>query len=188
VDLTLPDAPEVGDQIGVRALDSTNTITLEANGNLIEAASDDMSLDMERAGFLLVYSGATYGWVIVTEIGSSAGVADSRYMLRRESTIEVTDASYDLPEEALAKWVYMTNVGANTVNVRLDSTADLGADFSCTVVQWGAGATSITAVTGVTLNGVDAGTCTISEQYTAVVLHRKSANTWNVFGAHGGVA
>lgn len=81
VDITLPAAPDVGDQVGVRVLDLTNAVTVAANGSNIEGAAEDLVVDIARSGFLLVYSGATYGWVIVTEVGAqaaaSAGGVDS---------------------------------------------------------------------------------------------------------------
>jgi hypothetical protein len=63
--LTLPSSPTVGDLIGVSNLSNTLTCVIARNGEKIMNLSEDMTLDVEEAGFTLVYSGATYGWVII---------------------------------------------------------------------------------------------------------------------------
>jgi hypothetical protein len=69
VSLTLPATPTVGYTVGVRVIDSTNTITILRNGSNIEGVGDDYTVDGPRSGFILVYADATSGWVISTEIG-----------------------------------------------------------------------------------------------------------------------
>jgi len=68
VDITLPVTPSEGDTIGIKAIDQTNTVTLLRNGSNIEGSADDLVWDIENAGGTLVYSNATVGWTIVTEI------------------------------------------------------------------------------------------------------------------------
>lgn len=73
VTLTLPSSPSAGDQVG--AVDytnnsTTNTITIARNGNNIEGSASDLTLDVDGAGFTLVYSDTNRGWEIVTEVGA----------------------------------------------------------------------------------------------------------------------
>lgn len=43
----------------------TNAVTLGRNGSLIQGASDNLDLDLNGAAITLMYSGATYGWIII---------------------------------------------------------------------------------------------------------------------------
>ena len=63
--LTLPASPEVGQWIKVSNMSGTTTSVIAANGNNIMGASSDLTIDALNAGFELVYSGATKGWVII---------------------------------------------------------------------------------------------------------------------------
>jgi hypothetical protein len=72
VTLTLPATPSVDDKVGVRVLDTSFTVTIARNGVNIEGFASDLVIDIPNSAFELVYSDATYGWSIVTEIGSSS--------------------------------------------------------------------------------------------------------------------
>jgi len=74
--LTLPATPSAGDTVG--AVDAynkatTNTITIARNGENIEGAAEDLIIDVDGAGFVLVYCDATRGWEIVSEVGNELG-------------------------------------------------------------------------------------------------------------------
>lgn len=43
----------------------TNNLTLGRNGALIQGLSDDLILDYNRASITLMYSGPTYGWIVI---------------------------------------------------------------------------------------------------------------------------
>jgi len=64
---TLPSSPSVGDEI--RFLDiagtfDTNNLTVSRNGNPIQRLTQNLTVSTESAGFSLVYSGASNGWLI----------------------------------------------------------------------------------------------------------------------------
>lgn len=63
--LTLPASPEVGQWIKVSNMSGTLTPVVAANGNNIMGASSDLTIDALNAGFEMVYSGATKGWVLI---------------------------------------------------------------------------------------------------------------------------
>lgn len=63
--LTLPASPSVGDAIGVSNLSGTLTSVIGRNGNNIMGLAQDMTVDALDAGFNLVYTGASNGWVIL---------------------------------------------------------------------------------------------------------------------------
>jgi len=80
VTLTLPASPSEGDAVGVcdyRNMASTNTITIARNSSNIEGAAEDLILNVDGAGFTLVYTDSTRGWEIVSEISASVPVANS---------------------------------------------------------------------------------------------------------------
>jgi hypothetical protein len=67
VTITLPGSPNVGDNL--RVVDvagnfSTNNLTVARNGNNIMGAAADLTASTDSEGFSLVYSGATYGWIL----------------------------------------------------------------------------------------------------------------------------
>jgi hypothetical protein len=63
--LTLAASPTVGDIVGVSNLSGTVTAVIGRNGNKIMNLSEDMTVDVLNDGFTLVYTGATYGWVLL---------------------------------------------------------------------------------------------------------------------------
>ena len=70
VNLTLP-AMTLGASYPIRALDSTNTITIKRTGSdKIESLDADMAINVGNAGFSLVGSDATRGWVIQNNIAN----------------------------------------------------------------------------------------------------------------------
>jgi len=43
----------------------TAAVTLARNGSLIQGTTDDLDLDLNGASITLMYSGVTYGWIII---------------------------------------------------------------------------------------------------------------------------
>ena len=65
--VNLPTTPSVGDRvqfIDVAGTANTNNITIGRNGSNIMGAGEDMVIDENHSAFALIYSGATYGWVL----------------------------------------------------------------------------------------------------------------------------
>jgi hypothetical protein len=65
--IALPASPNTGDS--VRFLDvagnfDTFALTIDRNGNNIMGSGNNLTLSTQYEGLVLVYSGATYGWVI----------------------------------------------------------------------------------------------------------------------------
>lgn len=65
ITLTLPASPSVNDKVGVVNLTTVLTCVVARNGNNIMGLAQDLTLDKANAGFTMVYSGATNGWVII---------------------------------------------------------------------------------------------------------------------------
>lgn len=44
---------------------ATNNVTLARNGALIAGQADNLTLDLNGAAITIMYSGTTYGWIII---------------------------------------------------------------------------------------------------------------------------
>ena len=69
--INLPASPLAGDQVSFVDLAGTfdtNNLTVGRNSLKIMGAEEDLVVTTENAGFMLVYSGATYGWKLVTNL------------------------------------------------------------------------------------------------------------------------
>lgn len=67
VTATLPSSGTAGDEIhflDVSATFDTNNLTVGRNSHNIQGLAQDMTVDVERAGFTLVYYNATQGWLL----------------------------------------------------------------------------------------------------------------------------
>ena len=94
-----------------------------------------------------------------------------------------TGTTYTLVLTDAGKTVEMNNAAANTLTIPTNA-----ADTWLNIIQWGAGTTTISAASGVTLNGVSAGSCTIDAQYAGVSIRKRGTNDWGIVGAHSTVA
>jgi hypothetical protein len=62
--LTLPASPTAGDYVGVSKR-TTGAVTIARNAQNIMSLAENMTVDVDDAGFRLVFTDATRGWVIV---------------------------------------------------------------------------------------------------------------------------
>ena len=89
VTVTLPASPSTGDELIV--IDSTgqaatNNITLGRNGSKIKGACIDATLDVNRGGLRIVYSGASQGWITATS-GNDATASQIQYITATGGTV-----------------------------------------------------------------------------------------------------
>ena len=64
---TLPASPTLGDEVTLvdyAGTFDTNNLTVGRNSENIQGSAADLTVSVERAGLTLVYSGATYGWLL----------------------------------------------------------------------------------------------------------------------------
>jgi hypothetical protein len=69
--ITLPASPQTGDQVSILDLASTfdtNNCTIDRNGNKIMGLTENLILNVEDEAIQLVYTGATYGWKLTTNL------------------------------------------------------------------------------------------------------------------------
>lgn len=89
-------------------------------------------------------------------------------------TLALVDAGAD---------VSMANSSANTVTLPADATVPIPVGSFGAVFMDGAGATTLTGATDVTVNGSLAGSVTIAARYQGVTWRKTAANTFRVSGA-----
>lgn len=99
-----------------------------------------------------------------------------------------TGTSYTLVLGDRAKTVTMNNASANTLTIPTNASVAFPTGTAIVIRQIGAGTTTITADTGVTLDGTSAGSADISDRYKAAVITKVDTNTWYIDGAVGAVA
>lgn len=73
--------------------------------------------------------------------------------------------------------------GNSTSDRTITIPSTLSAGFECEIMKYNTGTVTITAASGVTLNGVSAGSKAITEQYTSAVLKAITATAWVIQGA-----
>lgn len=66
ITLNLPSSPSLGDEVSIidgKGNASNNNITIGANGNKLVAEDSDITIEVDRAAFSLVYYDTTNGWI-----------------------------------------------------------------------------------------------------------------------------
>lgn len=99
-----------------------------------------------------------------------------------------TGTTYTLVIGDDLKIVTMDNASANTLTIPTNASAAFATGARIDVVMKGAGQTSVAGDTGVTLNGVSAGSGDIDSQYSGCSLIKTATDTWLAVGAIGTVA
>ena len=119
----------------------------------------------------------------VTPAGAAAHYSPITRVTNDDTSTALTGALTDA-----GNVVFMNNAAANVFTIPANATVAFAVDTQIDIVMEGAGVTTITADTGVTLNGVSAGSGAISAQYSAVTIIKRATDTWIMFGNHAAVA
>lgn len=97
--------------------------------------------------------------------------------------LEVPGTTKTILPTDITKTIYMQSASASTVTIDTNANQDVELDIPIQAFRYGAGSLTFTAVAGVTLNGIDGGSCTVPIQYAGAVLIQLSADAWHIFGA-----
>lgn len=89
-----------------------------------------------------------------------------------------TGTTYTLALSDASITVTMDNASANTLTIPTNASVAFPTNTVIAVMQYGAGSTTVTGDTGVTVNGVSAGSVEIGQQYSGLVLTKTATNTW----------
>jgi len=99
-----------------------------------------------------------------------------------------TGTTYTLVLTDAFKTVTCSNAAAVTLTVPTNASVAFGTGDRVDLVGIGTGLLTVTGDTGVTVNGVSAGSGTFTAQYSAASLLKTATDTWLLIGDHGGVA
>lgn len=86
--------------------------------------------------------------------------------------------NYTLALTDAGKTVEMNSGTAKAVTIPAFATIAIPVDSYVNIVRYGAGALTVVGATGVTINGVSAGTVTIGARYGGVLLYKRGTNEW----------
>jgi hypothetical protein len=82
--------------------------------------------------------------------------------------------------DQLSKWIRMTSGSANTVTVPLNATQAFPIGSQINIIQAGAGATTVVATGGVTINATPS--LVLRAQYSSATLVKVATDTWDLVG------
>jgi hypothetical protein len=149
-------------------------------------------------GTVVLPSATSIGNVTSTEIGYVDGVTSaiqtqldtltSSKAALSPSTNAQTGTTYTLVLADAGKYVEMNNASANVLTVPTNATVAYPVGTEITVIQTGAGNTTITPTAGVTVNYYSltgAATRTIKAQWAAATLVKRATDTWVLIGNLG---
>ena len=164
-----------GIETAATADQSNSEIETAYNTQVAQISGGEITAGTETA--IRRYSPADIVAIIAAhESGGPAAVAVNEHVV--DYTLALTDAG-DIQE--------MNKATAIVLSIPLFATVAFPVGTIISVSMTGVGVTSITAVTGVTLNGVSAGSGDLAEQWDAVSLYNRAEDVWVVQGAIGAV-
>ena len=173
---------------------------ITSSGSLLVATTTDLgsgyklqvngSISMAYANFFNFKGSSGAGDVLVDNSGSSLRVTGSvdissstliQGLLTNYNSYNTQTSNYTLVLADASKIVEMNVGSANTVTVPANSSVAFPIGTEITVMQYGAGVTTIVAASGVTFRSKDFGT-RIGDQYTGATLVKRGTNEWYLIG------
>ena len=175
------------DQI-TSAAGSIATSFVAAKGDLISASANDtpLILSVGTNGKILSANSATstgLEWIAtsgITSVGTLASLAVTGNVVYHIDT-NAQVASYTVVLADDGKVVEIASASANTLTVPTNASVAFAVGTQITVIQTGAGQTTITPVSGtVTINGTPG--LKLRAQWSSCVLIKRATNTWVALG------
>jgi hypothetical protein len=183
-----------------QALMRTNGLGLSSDGSTLVAATDYAAmralLAMTQADIAGLTTGASpqfaaldIGHASDTTLGrTSAGIVnvENRDLVFTEPDISAqTGTNYTLTLADKGRIVTMSNASANTLTIPPNSSVAFPIGTIINALQIGAGATTIAGASGVTVNGLSAGTGEIDSRWQGAALTKIGTDSWVISGAVG---
>jgi hypothetical protein len=178
------------------SLNATSAIFSAAGQSLQLTSSSDVYLNVTRGSSILNIgidaTGSFYntntshrflvnnGTITALSIAST-GAATFSGLVTNYNVYNTQTASYTLVLADASKIVEMNVGSANTVTVPNNSSVAFPIGTEITVMQYGAGNTTIVAASGVTFRSKDFST-RIGDQYTGATLIKRDTNEWYLIG------
>lgn len=178
---------------GVSSAVNYFTIVSSAAGNAVEiqATGTDSNIDMKLTpkgtGVISVPSGTYEDNVTADDDIPNKKYIDDTFSTITRTNNDQTD-SYTLVLGDAGNLIIMNKGTANVLTIPINSSVAFAVGTQIDVIMFGAGTTSITAASSVTLNGASAGSGEMSAQYGAVTIIKQATDVWIVSGSIGTVA
>jgi hypothetical protein len=163
--------------------------TRDTIGNTLNGTTDEVTVTPDDGANTItaaLAAAAKASLALADTAVQPAALAD--YVTKLVSINPQTGTSYTLVLADQSKMVTMNNGSANTLTVPTNASVALPVGTLINVTQLGAGLTTILGDTGVTINGVSAGSADISARYGGCWLIKLATDTWLLQGGHDGVA
>lgn len=163
---------------------------LDTNGNaLVTLSNADVLLSPNGTGAVSVSEVTDYeNNVTADDDIPNRKFCDDTYSQVTRTVNAQTGTTYTLVVTDEGDVVTMDNASANTLTIPTNASVAFASGTQVDVSQLGAGVTSVAGDTGVTVNGVSAGTGALSARYGSVTLVKLATNTWLMTGNHDAVA
>ena len=168
----VPDGTGEVQVAGQKIIDETDTASTTQAG-IVELATD--------AEFTTKTDETRY--VNAKQVGSVTQTLTNKTLVDAKiqtTTNAQTGTTYTLVLTDASKWVTMSNAAANTLTVPPNSSVAFAVGTRLMVQQKGAGATTIAAGAGVTINAPSTVTLAIGEQYESRGLLKTATDTWEL--------
>lgn len=162
--------------LGSAAFTDSTAYATAAQGALADSAVQPEDLGTAATTDSTAYATAAQGGLADTAVQPGDATAVPYVAVAADKTLALTDANTEQQVEAAAVLTIPTN--ATAAFARGDKVAILSVT---------AGAVSVTASAGVTINGVDAGSATLTGQYSGAVITKIGADAWAIAGDIGEV-
>ena len=169
-------------------LDEANAVTstLTTRGDLLTVDSNPnvVRLAVGSSGTVLVSDGSDPSWGTVGTAGlandavTAAKLNDDVYA--KELTLNAQTASYTLVLADAGKVVTLNVASANTLTVPTNASEAFPVGSTVTVVQTGAGITTLAGASGVTVNAFNG--LALSGQWAAATLIKTGTDSWVAIG------
>ena len=194
-----------GTRFGFQKVGASNSVSFVRDGTDTINGGTSYTLTQDTEVVLLIADDNTPdNWIATIQ---SQTLADETTITKTGSTFAVKDdgitpakiqggvnaqsgTSYTLIIGDAFKTVTMNNTSANTLTIPTNASVAFSVGDRIDVVMLGAGTTTITGASGVTLNGVASPTTggAIAAQYAAASCLKIGTDTWLLIGNHGGVS
>jgi len=121
-------------------------------------------------------------------IQQAIAARDAAQRAQSVASISEKTANYTLQDSDKGTFVVTTGASPVTITIPTDATGGFTETVVISLQQQGTGMLSIAADSGVTLDGISAGSTDIQQQWGAAQVIRLGANAWTVLGLTYGVA
>ena len=144
-------------------------LTIDTDVQAYSALLADIAAETFASGDLIQYDGAN-----LVNVGSAT--------IRQNTANDQTGTTYTLALADTGKTVWMNNGSANVLTIPANSAVAFAVGTTVTIYQEGSGQTTVTADTGVTLNGASAGSAVFTAQFGGATLIKRATDTWVIYG------